>query len=138
MFASRTPRACVPPRSEARWRGPRRFNAVSRHSVSLPGEATSTTDLALSRPDSLFVEAEGGSPSEFRLFAHFQPIFSLAHRRPVGYEGLIRGTDSSGKAYLAIELHARHARGRLCRSEEHTSELQSLTNIVCRLLLGVQ
>jgi len=24
--------ACVPPRSEARWRGPRRFNAVSRHS----------------------------------------------------------------------------------------------------------
>ena len=24
------------------------------------------------------------------------------------------------------------------RSEEHTSELQSLTNLVCRLLLGVQ
>src|SRR5258706_10999540 len=24
---------------------------------------------------------------------------------------------------------------RLCRSEEHTSELQSLTNLVCRLLL---
>src|SRR5438093_7001707 len=23
-----------------------------------------------------------------------------------------------------------------CRSEEHTSELQSLTNLVCRLLLG--
>src|SRR5258706_4714500 len=24
----------------------------------------------------------------------------------------------------------------VCRSEEHTSELQSLTNLVCRLLLG--
>src|SRR5882672_7611449 len=24
---------------------------------------------------------------EFRLRSHFQPIFSLAHRRPVGYEG---------------------------------------------------
>src|SRR5437016_10719880 len=48
-------------------------------------------------------------------------------------------------------LHARHARathagrqrthgvarpgGRRSRSEEHTSELQSLTNLVCRLLL---
>src|SRR5258706_11038386 len=30
------------------------------------------------------------------------------------------------------ERHLRHARG---RSEEHTSELQSLTNLVCRLLL---
>src|SRR5258706_10878039 len=27
------------------------------------------------------------------------------------------------------------SRGRLRRSEEHTSELQSLTNLVCRLLL---
>src|SRR5437016_6705157 len=31
---------------------------------------------------------------------------------------------------------ARHGvRGRSARSEEHTSELQSLTNLVCRLLL---
>jgi len=52
--------------------------------MSLLGNATSATDLAPSRPDTLFVEAEGGSPSEFRLFTHFQPIFSLAHRRPVG------------------------------------------------------
>src|SRR6476619_8053717 len=29
----------------------------------------------------------------------------------------------------------RHDRTRLRRSEEHTSELQSLTNLVCRLLL---
>ena len=79
--------------------------------MSLPGNATSMTDLAPSRPDTLFVEAEGGSPSEFRLFTHFQPIFSLAHRRPVGYEGLIRGTDSNGKAYLATELLAKAPAG---------------------------
>src|SRR5258706_10999662 len=30
--------------------------------------------------------------------------------------------------------HAGHPK-RSCRSEEHTSELQSLTNLVCRLLL---
>jgi len=79
--------------------------------MSLPGNATGTTDLAPPRLDTLFVEAEGGSPSEFRLFSHFQPIFSLAHRRPVGYEGLIRGTDSNGKAYLATELLAKAPAG---------------------------
>src|SRR5216684_3229122 len=109
--ASRTPPVCVPPRSAACRRDPRRFNAASRHSMSLLGNATSATDLAPSRPDTLFVEAEGGSPSEFRLFTHFQPIFSLAHRRPVGYEGLIRGTDSTGKAYLATELLAKAPAG---------------------------
>src|SRR5437899_1275767 len=109
--ASRTPPVCAPPRSAARRRDPRRFNAASRHSMSLPWNATSTTDLAPSLPDTLFVEAEGGSPSEFRLFSHFQPIFSLAHRRPVGYEGLIRGTDSNGKAYLATELLAKAPAG---------------------------
>ncbi len=79
--------------------------------MSLPGDATSTTDLAPSRPETLLVEAEGGSPSEYRLFTHFQPIFSLAHRRPVGYEGLIRGTDPNGRAYLATELLAKAPAG---------------------------
>src|SRR5438046_3996718 len=32
-------------------------------------------------------------------------------------------------------VHARLGRGHRHRSEEHTSELQSLTNLVCRLLL---
>jgi len=65
--------------------------------VSLPGDATNTTELAPSRVDTLFVEAEGGSPSEFRLYTHFQR-FSVSPSPPVGYEGLIRGTDSNGKA----------------------------------------
>src|SRR5438046_6657087 len=34
-----------------------------------------------------------------------------------------------------LELEAGVAAGELLRSEEHTSELQSLTNLVCRLLL---
>src|SRR5437016_10616059 len=33
------------------------------------------------------------------------------------------------------ECHLHHLRRGLPRSEEHTSELQSLTNLVCRLLL---
>src|SRR6266480_6459126 len=46
--------------------------------------------------------------------------------------------DSSGVAALARgRKQARHAGGdlRLARSEEHTSELQSHVNLVCRLLL---
>src|SRR5687767_15332832 len=37
-----------------------------------------------------------------------------------------------GQAKIAIPVYARHARW---RSEEHTSELQSLAYLVCRLLL---
>jgi hypothetical protein len=35
-------------------------------------------DLALSHPDTFFVEGEDGTRSEFRLFSHSQPIFSCA------------------------------------------------------------
>src|SRR2546427_6900019 len=35
----------------------------------------------------------------------------------------------------ALPRSARHARGHRARSEEHTSELQSQSNLVCRLLL---
>src|SRR5256886_8861339 len=36
---------------------------------------------------------------------------------------------------LDRETHARYERARVFRSEEHTSELQSQSNLVCRLLL---
>src|SRR5262249_56771180 len=42
----------------------------------------------------------------------------------------IRGNPFTG--FRAVEPHVRFRDG---RSEEHTSELQSLTNLVCRLLL---
>ena len=70
-----------------------------------------TMGLARSHPDAFVVEGEGGSRSEFRLSTHFQPIFSFAHRRPVAYEGLIRGTDPGGKLYLATELLAKAPAG---------------------------
>src|SRR5688572_32614668 len=40
-------------------------------------------------------------------------------------------------AYLNTETqrHSERPRKALCRSEEHTSELQSQSNLVCRLLL---
>src|SRR4051812_33885420 len=45
----------------------------------------------------------------------------------------------SGRAQAPRDQHAaagpEHARRDACRSEEHTSELQSHVNIVCRLLL---
>src|SRR2546430_3913513 len=52
----------------------------------------------------------------------------------VGHDGEmgVFGNDVGGVDQLAV-----HARGerRLARSEEHTSELQSQSNLVCRLLL---
>src|SRR5258706_10640550 len=36
---------------------------------------------------------------------------------------------------IIFQLHQRRERVAVPRSEEHTSELQSLTNLVCRLLL---
>ena len=80
-------------------------------------------DAVRSDREMFFVERDGGSPVEFRLSSHFQPIFSLAHRRPVGYEGLIRSTDSSGKIIRPAELLAHAPQGvarvlldRQCRS----------------------
>ena len=66
-------------------------------------------DLAPSHPDIFFVEGEGGTRSEFRLFSHFQPIFSFAHRRPVAYEGLI--TMYNHMSRIDVSKGARLARG---------------------------
>src|SRR5438093_7971130 len=44
-------------------------------------------------------------------------------------------TDLHSKGMNQLVLDLRGNRGGLLRSEEHTSELQSLTNLVCRLLL---
>src|SRR2546430_10313758 len=44
--------------------------------------------------------------------------------------------DYVGMAFRRFdELHMHRAHGRQVRSEEHTSELQSQSNLVCRLLL---
>src|SRR5258706_3120641 len=41
----------------------------------------------------------------------------------------------SGCMFIAAAVGGLHLGHRVMRSEEHTSELQSLTNLVCRLLL---
>src|SRR5256885_10957572 len=48
-------------------------------------------------------------------------------------DGYLRGRDCRGRAGLGVS-----ALERLGRSEEHTSELQSPCNLVCRLLLEKQ
>src|SRR5258706_13187948 len=57
----------------------------------------------------------------FRSLDHFENRIGLEH-----------AVGENGNASSALVQTARQLRG---RSEEHTSELQSLTNLVCRLLL---
>src|SRR5258706_12020803 len=69
-------------------------------------------------------------------------FFFLMIRRPprstlFPYTTLFRSTRRRGTAWLSTPLWPRCSQRRIRdgRSEEHTSELQSLTNLVCRLLL---
>ncbi len=109
-----------------------------------PREGTANAaDPAASDIDAFLVDAEDGSRREYRLSSHFQPIFSLAHRRPVGYEALIRGTDSSARTYLALELLAQAPAGvarmqfdRQCRAL-HVRNFQRLRDDVSWLFLNV-
>src|SRR5690242_11788046 len=88
-----------------------RSAAAIRDRVSTREESASPVDATVQRIDAFFVDGEDGSSREFRLTTHFQPIFSLAHRQPVGYEALIRGTDPSGRMYLPAELLAQAPAG---------------------------
>ena len=45
--------------------------------------------------------------SDLAFLSHFQPIFSLAHRRAVGYEGLVRARDADGRPVTPAELFVR-------------------------------
>ena len=42
-----------------------------------------------------------------RLDSHFQPIFSVAHSRVVGYEALMRASDAQGNAVPPLEVFGR-------------------------------
>src|SRR5690349_24826077 len=100
-------------------------------------------DLAPPRLDQYTAQGERGEREEFRLTSHFQPIFSLAHRRPVGYEGLIRATSSRGRSVTPYELFSKatqvEARVRLdrqCRAL-HVRNFQRLGNAHSWLFLNV-
>src|SRR4029077_13545448 len=64
-------------------------------------------DLAQPLLDKYTTQGEPGAGEEFRPSSHFQAIFSLAHRRPVGYEGLIRATDPRGRRVAPYELFSK-------------------------------
>ncbi|WP_428036812.1 sensor domain-containing phosphodiesterase [Amphritea sp.] len=58
------------------------------------------------------------------LASHFQPIYSVAHRRPIGYEGLIRAQSQQGISIPPLELLSLPENGaerlmldRLCRAQ---------------------
>src|SRR5258706_14669345 len=62
--------------------------------------------------DKYYLQGERGERDELRLSSHFQPIYSLAHRRPVGYEGLIRAVhSSSGRTVEPLELFSKAPQG---------------------------
>src|SRR5438093_12493413 len=78
----------------------------------------------------------------FNAFRLFFVFFFLMIRRPprstlFPYTTLFRShLVMFGSTTQAVELARRYLHELHClRSEEHTSELQSLTNLVCRLLL---
>ena len=100
-------------------------------------------DLASSDLEKFSVQEEGGKRHEFRLSSHFQPIYSLAHRRPVGYEGLIRATDPGGRNVPPAELfskaqqdEARIHLDRQCRAV-HVRNFQRLGDARSWLFLNV-
>lgn len=47
-----------------------------------------------------------GRFGKFRLDSHFQPIISLMHRCPVGYEALLRSTDSANQPVSPLDVFA--------------------------------
>src|SRR5437868_13318538 len=68
------------------------------------------------------------------------PVFFFILRRPPGstlfpYTTLFRSRANPDQDAQGVVIEARLDRGRGPRSEEHTSELQSRFDLVCRLLL---
>src|SRR5260221_1046484 len=94
--------------------------------------------------DKYHLQGERGERDELNLSSHFQPIYSLAHRRPVGYEGLIRAVDSSsGRRVHPLELFSKTPHGeerirldRQCRAL-HVRNFQRLGNVRSWLFLNV-
>src|SRR5438046_8166280 len=76
-----------------------------------------------------------GSGDLFKLFVQTTPVRELADVR-FGSRPAYRAPGEETIAGIrAIPWVFGWTQTRLMRSEEHTSELQSLTNLVCRLLL---
>jgi EAL domain-containing protein (putative c-di-GMP-specific phosphodiesterase class I) len=93
--------------------------------------------------DKYTAQGTHGARQEFHLSSHFQPIFSVAHRRPVGYEGLIRAADPLGNPVRPHELfgkaplgEARMMLDRQCRAL-HVRNFKELGSTRSWLFLNV-
>lgn len=101
----------------------RRPQAFATNSVR---PATETQPSALDRIERDISVVDGKITGHFaglRIASHFQPIYSLAHRKPVGYEALMRGYDDRSKPippldiFRAVESDERGVHlDRLCRT----------------------
>lgn len=79
-----------------------------------------TTLPELAREGERWVAMHGG----YRLSSHFQPIFSLSHRRAVGHEALLRATDAQGRAVPPVQV---------LNSSQHFEDLLHIDRL-CRWL----
>src|SRR5438876_8033430 len=59
----------------------------------------------------------------------------IGHRRLLHHPPTVHDEDALGKMRTAWASSISRTTSRRCRSEEHTSELQSPVHLVCRLLL---
>src|SRR5256885_12335850 len=74
-------------------------------------------------------------PPRSTLFPYTTLFRSARFVRLAGFAGLLVGLDELVNLYKLANTQARNANYEQIRSEEHTSELQSPCNLVCRLLL---
>src|SRR5258706_10615072 len=105
-------------------------------SLSLPGCISGTRGSTSRRPDNRFAPRNISCPS----FERTKSISSLAALGLRALAATATGdrVTNTGSAALTHSMGAPDFfidSTRCARSEEHTSELQSLTNLVCRLLL---
>ncbi len=103
-------------------------------------------NYSLERIEDATEMAEGQVIGYFRgliLSSHFQPIFSLAHKRPVGYEALLRARDQQGVSvspltvFDMVESEAENVfLDRLCRNL-HIRNFSSMADKTSWLFLNV-
>src|SRR2546430_9814759 len=65
----------------------------------------------------------------------YTTLFRSHQRSPCRFSVPLQADPSARQAGLYRARVLRRPQARTCRSEEHTSELQSQSNLVCRLLL---
>lgn len=99
-----TLRMMVPPETKAQ---AAEYGPMTIHSLrpAAPGPIFSSFEVQVD-PDTGF-EEQICLLGDYRLRSVFQPIFSFAHARPIGYEALVRAIDRDGRPVSPIELFSR-------------------------------